>query len=183
MIDRCNPNGGIIVKYKLPLIVVEDMERSRKFYEDLLGQKVILDFGANITFGSDFSLQTKDSWRGFIGDREDTIMFRSNNFELYFEEKQFEKFVEKLKCYGVELIHDVREYPWGQSVIRFYDPDMHIIEVGESMVSVVRRFSDQGLSVEEIAEKTQHPLEFVRDALNEKIQKKLIAVKFADETK
>jgi hypothetical protein len=110
-------------------------------------------------------------------------MFRSNNFELYFEEKQFEKFVEKLKCYGVELIHDVREYPWGQNVIRFYDPDMHVIEVGESMVSVVRRFHDQGLSVEEIAERTQHPLEFVRDALNEKFQKKLIAVKFADETK
>lgn len=170
------------MKYKLPLLVVEDMERSRKFYEDLLGQKVILDFGANITFSGDFCLQTKDSWRGFIGDCEDTIMFRSNNFELYFEEKQFEKFVEKLKCFDVELIHDAREYPWGQSVIRFYDPDMHVIEVGESMVSVIRRFRDQGLSVEEIAEKTQHPQQFVKDALSEKFQKKLVAVKCTDET-
>lgn len=175
-----NLDGGIIVKYKLPLLVVEDMERSRKFYEDLLGQKVILDFGANITFEGDFCLQTRESWRGFIGDAEDTIIFRPNNFELYFEEKQFDKFVDKLKCYGVELIHDVREYPWGQSVIRFYDPDMHIIEVGESMVSVIRRFSDQGLSVEEIAERTQHPLEFVSSALKEKYQKKLISVKCSD---
>lgn len=169
------------MKYKLPLIVVEDMDRSRKFYEEILGQKVILDFGANITFSGDFSLQTKESWRGFIGDCEDTIMFRSNNFELYFEEKQFDKFVERLKCSGVPLIHDVREYPWGQCVIRFYDPDMHMIEVGESMVSVIRRFRGQGLSVEEIAERTQHPQEFVLDAINEKVQKKLVAVKFADE--
>ncbi len=155
------------MKYKLPLIVVEDMERSRKFYEDLLGQEVILDFGANITFRGDFCLQTKDSWKGFLGDREDTIMFRSNNFELYFEEEQIDKFVEKLKYNGVELIHEVKGYPWGQNVIRFYDPDMHVIEVGESMASVVKRFHGQGLSVEEIAEKTQHPLEFVRNALNE----------------
>jgi len=171
------------MKYKLPLLVVEDMERSRKFYEDLLGQKVILDFGANITFEGDFSLQTKESWRGFIGDSEDTIVLRSNNFELYFEEKQFDNFVQKLKGYGVELIHDVREYPWGQSVIRFYDPDMHMIEVGESMVSVIRRFHDQGLSVKEIAQQTQHPLEFVRSALNEKFQKKLVSVKCSDQEK
>jgi len=26
--------------------------------------------------------------------------------------------------------------PWGQRVIRFYDPDMHIVEVGESLESV-----------------------------------------------
>lgn len=169
------------MKYKMPLIVVEDMERSRKFYEDLLGQKLILDFGANITFAGDFCLQTKESWRRFIGDCEDTIMFRSNNFELYFEEKHFDEFVEKLKSYeGAEIMHDVREYPWGQNVVRFYDPDKHIIEVGESMVSVVRRFRKQGMSVPEIVERTQHPEEFVKNALDEKFQKKLIAVKYPD---
>ena len=166
------------MKYKLPLIVVEDMERSRKFYEEILGQKVILDFGANITFAGEFSLQTKDSWRGFIGDYEDTIIFRPNNFELYFEEKNFYEFVNKLKTYGVELIHDVIEYPWGQNVIRFYDPDHHIIEVGESMVSVVWRFIEHGMSIEETAERTQHPIDFIEKALKEKPRKKLIAVKF-----
>lgn len=166
------------MKYKVPLIVVEDMERSRKFYEELLGQKVVLDFGANITFAGDFSLQTRDSWSGFIGDSEDTIVFRSNNFELYFEEKNFEEFVEKLKSYGsVELVHGVREYPWGQHVIRFYDPDKHIIEVGESMERVVRRFRDKGMTAEEIAERTQHPLDFVNNALKAKFQKKLISFK------
>ena len=97
-------------------------------------------------------------------------MFRSNNFELYFEEKQFGEFLERLRGYdGAELIHDAREYPWGQNVIRFYDPDKHIIEVGESMASVIRRFRGQGLAPEEIAERTQHPLEFVENALKMKI--------------
>ena len=34
------------MKFKCPLIVVKDIKESRKFYEDILGQKAILDFGA-----------------------------------------------------------------------------------------------------------------------------------------
>jgi len=170
------------MKFKLPVIVVKDMERSRKFYEDLLDLKVVLDFGANVTFDGGLSLQTRDVWRGFIGS-EDTIICRPNNFELYFEEKHIDQFIRKLKDYkgfDIELVHDVKEYPWGQRVIRFYDPDKHIIEVGESMASVIRRFHDQGMSVEEIVERSQHPVEFVKEALNEKVQKRLVGVKCHD---
>lgn len=28
--------------------------------------------------------------------------------------------------------------PWGQKVIRFYDPDKHIIEVGEDLSVLIR---------------------------------------------
>lgn len=167
------------MKFKLPVIVVKDMEQSRKFYEELLDLKVVLDFGANITFDGGLSLQTRDVWRGFIGS-EDTIICRPNNFELYFEEKNLDKFVQKLKGFNVELVHGVKEYPWGQRVIRFYDPDKHIIEVGESMSSVIRRFRDQGMSVEEIVERSQHPAEFVKAALNEKVRKRLVGVKCHD---
>ena len=71
----------------------------------------------------------------------------------------------------------MKEYPWGQHVVRFFDPDHHIIEVGESMVSVVKRFAEEGLTVDEIAERTQHPIDFIEKALKEKFQKKLVAVK------
>jgi len=30
----------------------------------------------------------------------------------------------------VEFIHEIVEQPWGQKVMRFYDPDYHMIEVG-----------------------------------------------------
>jgi catechol 2,3-dioxygenase-like lactoylglutathione lyase family enzyme len=167
------------MKFKLPVIVVRDMERSRKFYEELLDLKVVLDFGANVTFDGGLSLQTRDVWRGFIGS-EDTIICRPNNFELYFEEKNLDKFLQKLKGFDVEMVHDVKEYTWGQRVVRFYDPDKHIIEVAESMTIVIRRFYNQGMSVEEIVERSQHPVEFVKAALEQKVQKRLVGVKHHD---
>jgi len=101
----------------------------------------------------------------FIKKAEQDVLNKPNNFELYFEEEQFEEFVERLKSFKINYVHDVIEYPWGQRIIRFYDPDMHIIEVGESMETVVKRFIGQGLSVEETAERTQHPIEFVRQCM------------------
>jgi len=151
--------------FKCPLIVVNDIGKSREFYEDVLNQKLILDFGANITFAGDFSLQSKSTWVDFINKNENEVISKSNNFELYFEEEEFDDFVEQLKSYSIQYIHGVKEFPWGQRVIRFYDPDMHIIEVGESMVTVVRRFLTEGLSIEETAERTQHPVEFVKKCL------------------
>ncbi len=150
------------MKFKMPLIVVKDMAISRKFYEEILNQKVEMDFGANITFEKAFSLQTKDTWVDFIRKTEKDVLNKSNNFELYFEEEHFEEFIEGLKNFEINYVHDVIEYPWGQRVIRFYDPDMHIVEVGESMETVIKRFVGQGLSIEETAERTQHPIEFVK---------------------
>jgi len=154
------------MRFACPLLVVKDIGVSRAFYESLLGQTVILDFGENITFEGNFSLQSKSSWAYFIGKSEDEIKEKADNFELYFEADDFDDFLARLKKYqGLEYLHGVREYPWGQKVIRFYDPDYHIIEVGENMKNVVRRFYAQGLSVDEIASRTQHPLAFVRSCL------------------
>jgi len=150
----------------MPLIVVKDMAVSRKFYEEVLNQKVVMDFGANITFEGAFSLQTKDTWIDFIRKTAEDISNKPDNFELYFEEERFDDFVERLKAYDINYVHDVIEYSWGQRVIRFYDPDMHMIEVGESMETVIKRFIGKGLSVEETAERTQHPIEIVKGCIN-----------------
>ena len=47
------------MKYISPLLVVQDMAASRRFYEEVFGLKVVVDFGANITFDAGFSLQSK----------------------------------------------------------------------------------------------------------------------------
>lgn len=44
--------------------------------------------------------------------------------------------------------------PWGQKVIRFYDLDKHIIEVGEYLTVMVKRMYENGISLDEIATKT-----------------------------
>lgn len=52
--------------------------------------------------------------------------------------------------------------------MRFYDPDMHIIEVGENMKSVCRRFIDSGLTAEETAKRMDVPIKYVNSALRGK---------------
>jgi capsular polysaccharide biosynthesis protein len=63
---------------------------------------------------------------------------------LYFEEDDFDGFLEKLKTFqDIEYVHPPKKQSWQQRAVRFYDPDKHIIEVRESMVVVAKRFLDQ----------------------------------------
>ena len=74
--------------------------------------------------------------------------------ELCFEEKYFDGFLQKLSQYpGVTYLGDVVEHNWGQRVVRFYDPDGHLIEVGEEMKMVVNRFLASGMSMAEVSKK------------------------------
>ena len=146
-----------------PMLVVTDMEQSVAFYKNILDLDVILDFGANKTLTGGMALQTLDSFKAFIG--SEAISFGSKNAEMYFEEDDFDRFIEKLSASGVEYVHPVKEHSWGQRVVRFYDPDRHIIEVGESMSRVCRRFLDSGLSEEGIARRMGVSVEYVRSQL------------------
>lgn len=64
-------------------------------------------------------------------------------------------------------MHPLKEHIWGQRVIRFYDPDGHIIEVGEDMAMVAQRFLAQGMSAEAIALRMQVPLPAINFWLSE----------------
>lgn len=152
------------MKYGGPLLAVKDITVSKKFYENVLQQKVVLDLGVHVSFECGFSLQ--ENYADLIGINPSNILRKSNNFQLYFEVNDLESWNNRLKNIdGLEYLHDIKEYEWGQSVIRIYDPDMHIIEVAESMESVVKRFLNQGLSVEETAKLTMFPVEFVKQCL------------------
>ena len=140
------------MKYSGTLLSVSDVKTSRKFYEDIFGLEVFQDYGKNISFICGLSLQEDFDWLTNIP--KDKILKESNNMELFFEEEDFDGFLTKIeKCPDVKCMHNVVEYPWGQRVIRIYDPDMHIIEVGEEMKMVVRRFLDSGLSMEQTSER------------------------------
>jgi len=151
------------MKFTLPLIVVEDLEASKKFYGDILSQQVTLDLGDNVCFAG-FAIQR--NYEGLVGVKDFQVGPASNDHELYFEEEDFDAFIAHLDaCGDIRYLHRAKEYPWGQRVVRFYDPDGHIIEVGESMESVFRRFAAEGMSVAEVAERTMHPVEFVKGCI------------------
>lgn len=147
------------MNFKNPMLVVTDMDKTVEFYKNILGLHVIMDFGANKTLTGGLVLQTVETYKGFIGTTD--ISFGSNNFEIYFEEDDFDKFVNKLEECDVEYVHPVKEHSWGQRVVRFYDPDKHIIEVGENMRVVCKRFLDSGMIEEQVAERMDVPMEFV----------------------
>lgn len=147
------------MKMKNPLIVVKDMEKSKEFYREVLGLRVISDLGANAVLTGGLALQSQESWKDFISKE---LSFGGNDSEIYFEEDNFEDFAERLeKVSGIEYVHPVKEHRWGQRVVRFYDPDKHIIEVGENMKFVCKRFADSGMTNEEIAERMDVPVKMV----------------------
>ncbi len=148
------------MKYVSTLIAVKDMEISKRFYHGVLGLEVVSDFGANVTLTGGISLQTLDTWKEFIGGKSVTLC--NNAAELYFEETDIDAFAERLRGFDTEYVHNIKEHGWGQRVVRFYDPDGHIIEVGEAMGTVVKRFRNAGMTDEQIAERMDVPLEYVR---------------------
>ena len=114
------------------LIVVKDIEKSRKFYHDLFGIDLVLDNDGNMILTEGLVLQDEKIWKAFL-DRD--IVPKSNSCELYFEEQDIETFVEKLeRLYPeIEYVNHLMTHSWGQRVVRFYDLDGNLIEVGTPM--------------------------------------------------
>lgn len=111
------------------LIVVKDIKKSEKYYRDLFGLETISDNDGNIIMSDGLVLQEEKYWCGFINK---DIISKNNACELYFEEDNIDVFFEKLKklypeteCVNLPMTHS-----WGQRVIRFYDLDGNLIEVG-----------------------------------------------------
>lgn len=123
------------MKLKNILITVNDMETSIAFYRELFGLEVILNQDGNVILTEGLVLQDAKIWKTFL-DKE--ILPKNNSCELYFEEKNIEEFAKKLENYKepIEYVNQLMTHSWGQQVIRFYDPDGNLIEVGTPMESL-----------------------------------------------
>lgn len=118
------------------LIVVSDIEKSKRFYTQLFGLQVLADFRSNIILSEGLVLQEKEAWETLLGT---SAGFGGNQSELYFEENAMEAFVERLYSYEetVSIVNELQDQErW---VIRIYDPDKHLIEVAESFEHAKRR--------------------------------------------
>ncbi|MDG6221884.1 MAG: VOC family protein [Candidatus Bathyarchaeota archaeon] len=153
--------------YRSCVLLVEDVEKSKHFYNVVLGQKIVMDFGENVGFEGGLAIWEKDYALNLIfRDEAKKICVGSNNSEIYFETEDLDNLYERLMKQKVTAIHPVTEHPWGQRAFRVRDPDGHIVEFGESMETVVRRLNMKGLSLEEIAKKSLMPVEFIKMAIN-----------------
>ena len=120
------------MKLKNVLIVVKDIKRSKAFYKELFGLDVILDNDGNVILSEGLVLQDAKIWKSFIGK---DIIPENHAAELYFEEADMEGFIRKLEnCnFPIRYVNRLMVHSWGQKVVRFYDPDGNLIEVGNPM--------------------------------------------------
>jgi catechol 2,3-dioxygenase-like lactoylglutathione lyase family enzyme len=152
------------IAYQSAVIFVRDLHASRRFYEKLLGQRVVMDHGPNVAFEGGFALWQVDHASQIVYGHapEEIGPLGRQNFEFYFEATDLDAIWSRLQQAGVPSVHPLRAQPWGQRVFRVHDPDGHVVELGEPMPIVIRRFLNEGLSCEEVAQRTSMPLEIIR---------------------
>ena len=156
------------ITFEGPAIMVEDIKKSRIFYEEILGQEVLADFGPNVPFKSGFSI-----WQAghateviFSGKHGCPTKLAHDNFELYFESAELDEAWAKVEKSCKDIIHPIVEAPWGQRGFRLRDPDGHIVEIGEPLPILIKRLLDDGLTPEAVTVRTSVPLEFVTAIVN-----------------
>ena len=114
------------------LIVTKNIEKAKQFYHDLFGLQMLLDNDGNMILTEGLVLQDEKIWRDFLVRK---ILPKNNACELYFEEPEIEKFIEKLETLypDIKYVNKLMTHSWGQKVVRFYDLDGNLIEVGTPM--------------------------------------------------
>lgn len=120
------------MKLKNVLIVVKDIEKAKQFYHDLFGLEMVLDNDGNMVLTEGLALQDEKIWKNFLGK---DVLPENNACELYFEEKDIEAFIQKLETLypSIKYVNRLMTHSWGQKVVRFYDLDGNLIEVGTPM--------------------------------------------------
>ncbi|MGE5653209.1 MAG: VOC family protein [Bacillota bacterium] len=155
------------LRFESSVIFVKDVSLSKSFYTQLLGMQVLSDFGPCVGFAGGLSIWQVDHAHSMLFGRSDTDQssLGRRNLEICFESDDIDAVVEKLVADKVPLVHPLTTQPWQQRVIRFYDPDGHVVEVGEPMWLVIRRLAESGLSHEDVAKQSLMPLEVVKQIL------------------
>ena len=122
------------------LILVKNLEQSRQFYLEVLGQDTVAAKSCEIAFSHDLTIQTLASWLRALGPDHEEVSCCGRQTELFFEEKNLEDFVGRLRSRGdIEFLHGPVTEADERLTVRFYDPDGHIIEVSETSDSTVKR--------------------------------------------
>ena len=147
------------MKFHSTVVFVKDIAQAKDFYTQYLDFTIEHDFGKNVILNNRLSL-----WEirpeHIISSELETIN-SSNRFELYFETARIDEACSKLNNAGVKFLHQPHEEPWGQRTMRFFDPDNHLIEIGEPLEVFVNNMHNNGLSPEQISAKSGIPLETV----------------------
>ncbi|WZH37968.1 MAG: VOC family protein [Microbacterium enclense] len=107
----------------MPVLEVESIETARRYYEEILGLRVVMDHGWIVTLadagdpsGSQISLITRDATA-------------SVNPELSVEVDDVDLAHSAAIAAHTLVVHELRNEPWGVRRFFFRDDDGHVINV------------------------------------------------------
>lgn len=129
------------MRLKNILIIVDDIEKSVRFYKDLFGLQVILQQEGNVIMSEGLVLQDVNVW--YDSTKIPTTP-HNNMTELYFEETDMEGFIGKLEAFDfcLNYVTELTELEGGQKLVRFYDASGNLIEVRTPINNYYRRETD-----------------------------------------
>lgn len=132
------------------IVYVEYIEKTKHFYETLLGLELKNEFGTYIEFNTGntiLSFNTREGAREVTGLPIPDGIKKEQTFELGFVTDEVEAVSERLRGEGVQVLEEPKVQPWGQKVAYVEDPDGHYIELKEmNNRMIVPEFLKEGLS-------------------------------------
>ena len=118
------------------IVFVKDIQRSKAFYQDVIGLRVKEEFDTIVFFENHFVIHCVKSILKTVfkkGMLHRFFLQGKKNILLYLETNNLEEAYQNIVKVGCKIIHPIEEQAWGQRVFRFYDPDRHMVEIGEAM--------------------------------------------------
>jgi predicted enzyme related to lactoylglutathione lyase len=116
------------------IVFVKDIKKSKHFYEIIIGLKVEKDNKSIVFFENHFVIHDRNAIIQTVFGRKPFLNNKQGrrNILVYFETDDIETIFNEIIKNNVKVIHPIKTQEWGQKVFRFFDPDNHIIEIGES---------------------------------------------------
>jgi predicted enzyme related to lactoylglutathione lyase len=117
------------------IVFVKDIKVSKAFYQSVIGLKIEKEFETIVFFENHFVIHERNSIIRTVFDRKPLLRNKQGrkNILIYFETDNIESAFQQVVNNHSKMIHPIKKQEWGQKVFRFYDPDKHIIEIGEAM--------------------------------------------------
>jgi catechol 2,3-dioxygenase-like lactoylglutathione lyase family enzyme len=157
------------IRFKGPAAYVANLDRSRAFYEGLLGFTVlrVMSRGENpiaVAYTAGLSIWlASDAYASLFGNADLAPRdLRGGNWENTFETDAYEDIYTRLLGASATFLYEPRTLPWGQRGFRVYDPDGHILDISETMSASVRRQAAEGRTLEQISATSGFTLDVVQ---------------------
>ena len=151
-----------MIHYDSAVLITKNVEGMKRFYMDVLRQPLRFDFGRCQILECGISIWEVDD--------NDPVMKapgigkgQNSRLELCFDTEDFEEDVAYVMSHNPKMLHDIEEEAWGQRTIRFFDPDGNLVELGESIPCFCRRLYKDGMTAEQVADKTGAHIDKVKE--------------------